>query len=290
MFNRWAMQRICAGAYSNEEFLLKHISEKMSSMGLTSWTLVFLIIWLSAGLYLAGSEAWTEDFRVMNNLHTREWLFSGKSGSGLLKMWFMILCAAMGVLGINLVFCSWSKIYRIMRVRFNGARMFMLIVHALFGFVALGHLGGMMLGFELNNIRAGEGERYRFEGGYEFEVLNINYVGEPEALLKSRREITEGELDYRQSYAEVLLRKNGREVARDRVYLLRPLNHGHVYITLRTFIPYGNKGRDLTEDIEPGAMFTVSGNPVLKAFLAIYPLMITGIFIHLIMTWKIRKK
>jgi hypothetical protein len=253
---------------------------------MTMWVLVFLILWIGLGLYLGGAESYTEDFRIMNNMLIRDWLFSEKTGAGFLKTWFVILCASMGLLGINLIFCSWSKVFRVMRAKFNGPKLFMLIVHAVFGFVALGHLGGLMLGFEHNNIRLGEGNRYAFEDGYEVEVKQVYFVGDPRAFLKSRRDITRDDLDYKRSFAEVVLRRNGNEVAHDNVYLLRPLNHRDIHVTLRRFVPSRDfkQGKGKTE--RPRLMFTVSRNPVLKLFLALYPLMIMGIFIHLVMTWK----
>lgn len=261
-------------------------TEKLSSLNLTMWVLVFLILWVGLGLYLAGAESYTEAFREMNNMLIREWLFSEKTGAGFLKIWFVILCAAMGLMGINLIFCSWTKIFRIMMSKFNGPKLFMLIVHVVFGFVALGHLGGLMLGFEHNNIRLGEGNKFAFEDGYEVEVKSVHFVGDPKALTKSRRDITREDLDYKQSCAEVVLRRNGDEVAKDSVYLLRPLNYKDIHVTLRNFVPSGDFKQGGNETGRPRVMFTVSRNPVLKIFLTFYPLMIAGIFIHLVMTWK----
>ncbi len=265
---------------------MSRITEKLSSLGTTVWVLVFLIVWVGLGLHLAGLESYSNDFRTMNNMLTRDWLLSGKTGGGFLKTWFVILCAGMGVLGINLIFCSWSKIYRIIRAKFNGPKFFMLFVHALFGFVALGHLGGLMLGFEHNNIRLGEGESYVFEDKYEVKINGINFVGDPDALFKSRRDIKKEDLDYRQSYANVELKKNGEKVAQGNVYLLRPLSFKDIHVTLSSFVPSHTLKKGGEETIRPGVMFTVSRNPVLKIFLAFYPLMIAGIFIHLVMTWK----
>lgn len=250
------------------------------------WTLVFLIIWLGAGLYLAGEDAYVNDFRFMNSILIRDWLFSEDTGAGYLKTWFLVLCAAMAVMGINLIFCSWSKIFRIMRAKFSGRQLYMLIIHALFGFVALGHLGGLMLGFEYNNIRIGEGKKHRIEESYEIEVTRVNFVGDIRALRKSRREITRDDLDYRQSYVEVTLSKDGKLLENQKVYLLKPMNYRDVHVTLRSFVLPKKMDGEPGPDTKVLAMFTLSKNPVLKPFLALYTVMIAGIFIYLVITWR----
>lgn len=265
---------------------MSKITEKLSSMHITAWTLVFLILWMGIGLYLAGAELYTKDFRVMNNMLIRDWLFSDKTESGFLKIWFVLLCAGMTVIGINLIFCSWTKIFKIMRARFSGNQLFMLIVHAIFGFVALGHLGGLMLGFEYNNIRLGRGDNYSIKEGYEVELKKVHFVGDIKALKKSRRDITRDDLDYRESYAEVSLRRDGKLLETKKLYLLKPMNYQDVHVTLRSFIlPDYLKGEPVS-DTEAWVMFTLSRNPALKVFLIIYPVMIAGIFIYLVITWR----
>ncbi|NLD37727.1 MAG: hypothetical protein GX654_12745 [Desulfatiglans sp.] len=265
---------------------MSRVSEKLSSMYLTVWTLVFLAVWIGLGLYLAGSDAYIKDFRVMNNILVRDWLFSEKSGSGFLKIWFAVLCAVMVVMGINLIFCSWSKIFKIMRARFSRNQLFMLIVHGIFGFVALGHLGGFMLGFEYNDIRLGKGIKHHIKEGYEIEIKDVLFVGNRKALAKSKRDISRDDLDYTKSYVDVSLSRDGELLKEQRLYLLKPMNHKDVHVTLRSFVlPEGFIGEP-APDTEAWAMFTLSRNPALKTFLIIYPVMIAGIFIYLVMTWR----
>ncbi|MBN1905864.1 MAG: hypothetical protein JW927_12280 [Deltaproteobacteria bacterium] len=265
---------------------MNKVSEKLSSMYITAWTMVFLVIWIGLGLYMAGSESYTKDFRMMNDILVRDWLFSEKAGSGVLKIWFAVLCAAMVVMGINLIFCSWSKIFKIMRARFSGSQLFMLIVHGIFGFVALGHLGGLMLGFEYNNLRLGKGISHNIKEGYELEVKDLHFVGDTKALAKSKRDITRDDLDSLNSYVDVSLSRDGKFLKEQRLYLLKPMNHKDVHVTLRSFVlPEGFKGEP-TPDTEAWAMFTLSRNPVLKTFLIIYPVMIAGIFVYLVITWR----
>ena len=250
------------------------------------WILAFLIVWIGIGLYMAGADSFMKDFRMMNNMHLREWLVSERADSGLLKPWFIILCAAMTLMGINLIFCSWSKIYRIMKARFSGRQFYMLIVHALFGFVALGHLGGLLLGFEYNNIRLGAGLTHSVEDGYEVEVKEVHFVGDKKALSKSKRDITRDELNQNESYAEISISKNGEFLKSQKLFLLKPLRYQDVQVTLRSFVTPGNKNGNKNADTGAWVMLTLSRNPVLKMFLTVYPVMIAGIFIYLVLTWR----
>ena len=265
---------------------MKKITEKLASMHLISWTLVSLVLWVGVGLYLAGLDSFTTDFRSMNNMLVRDWLLSDKTGSEHLKLWFVLLCAAMTVLGINLIFCSWHKIFRIMKAKFSRNQLFMLIVHAIFGFVALGHLGGLMLGFEYPNIRLGESQKHSIKEGYQIEVLDMHFAGDVASLKKGRSNITRDDLDYKKSYAEISLTKDGKLLKTGKAYLFAPMNYKDIHVTLSSFIlPQGLKGNP-EPDTAPWGMFTVSRNPALKLFLAVYPVMIAGIFIYLVTTWR----
>jgi hypothetical protein len=265
---------------------LSKVSEKLSSMHVTMWVLVFLLLWMGLGLYMAGEDSYTKEFRMMNDILVRDWLFSNKSGSGFLKIWFVILCTAMTVMGINLIFCSWNKIFKIIRARFSGSQLFMLIVHGIFGFVALGHLGGFMLGFEYNNIRLEKGANYTIKEGYELELKDVHFIGDVKALNKAKRDITHNELNYLESYVDVSISRDGELLNSQRVYLLKPMSYGDVHVTLKSFtLPADFKGEP-GPGTEAWAMFTISRNPALKTFLILYPVMISGIFIYMVMTWR----
>ena len=163
---------------------MNRISEKLASLHYTTWNLVVLLLWLVWGILMDTSESLTKGFNEMNDVLIREWLVSQQADFLILKIWFIGLCLLMTFLGINLIFCSWDKIFRIIRARFNGPKFFMLIVHGIFGLVALCHLGGLMLGYEYNDIRLGEGNKYNFNDGYEIVVAGVTYISDYQVLKK----------------------------------------------------------------------------------------------------------
>jgi hypothetical protein len=131
-----------------------------------------------------------------------------------------------------------------------------------------------------------EGKTYSFEDGYQIEVKSINFVSDYKVLEKTKY-ITKDEFDYRKNYADIVLKKDGKEISSAGVFLLAPLEYKDIQVTLRNFIKSPESDdQQAGAGIKPWLVLTISRNPVLKIFLIIYPLMIAGIFIHLIMTWK----
>jgi hypothetical protein len=269
---------------------MSRASEKLASLQYTTWNLVILLLWLSWGMLMAASDAYVRGFQGMNSVLIRDWFGSQQAGFHILKIWFVGLCLLMTSLCINLIFCSWEKIFKIIRSRFNRPKIFMLIIHAIFGFVALGHLGGLMSGYKYNNIKLGEGSAYSFEDGYRIEVKRVNYISDYKVLDKTKY-ITRDEFDYKKNSAEILLSRNGKELKRGNVCILSPICYRDIQVTLRNFMKSPDSGvmQDAGES-KPWIIVTVSRNPVLKIYLFLYPVMIAGIFIYLILTWQVSGK
>ena len=268
---------------------MKKISDQLSSLHFATWTLVVLLLWFVWGILLAGSETFSKGFYLMNGTIVRHWLTEPDNGFFLLKLWFIGLCVAVAFLGINLVFCSWNKILRFIITRFNGPKVLMLVVHILFGLVALGHFCGFMLGYRHDAVRLSEGQMFRFEDGHEVRITKIHFMDDPSVLKKSKRELTRDEFHHRSNYAEVVLSKQGREICRGRVYMLKPMRSKNIQVTLKRFTPPRARSGDIKGG-KPGVIFVISKNPVSGVFLIIYPLMIVGIGIYLMMTWRLPYK
>lgn len=261
---------------------MNRITERLSSLGFATWTLVVLFLWIVWGLALALNDDFFNGFMKMNTTLARDWLMDSAQGPMLLKVWFVGLCLVMAVMGVNLIFCSWNRILKILRHRFSGATLFMLIVHIIFGLVALGHFGGFMLGYRYDTPLE-KGKSFLFEEKYKLEVTDIHFANDPAVLTKSRREVLRNEFQHENSFAEVALYQDNRLLLAARVALLSPIHYQDIQITLKRFLP---PKKETASDGPSGAMFAISCNPVLKIFLCIYPLMILGIAVHLIMTWR----
>jgi hypothetical protein len=262
---------------------MKPLVDKLSSLSLTTATLIVLLLWLTWGILLNTSEQFYVGFECMNRTLLREWLSSPQTGFALLKFWFVGLCVVMVLLGVNLVFCTWKRIFVLLRVRFTAAKLLMLVVHLLFGLVALGHFGGFMLGFRHEDVRFTEGQSFRTKAGYQVRVEKVNFSDELRVLMKSRRNHSPMDFSFEQNFAEVVLYRDGGKVGQGRIRILDPLRDKHVRVVLKRFaLPA--KGEGLNE--KPDVILTISSIPVLTPFLFLYPLMIAGMTIHLFITWR----
>ena len=265
---------------------MKNISQKLSSLTLTTWTLVVLLLWFIIGILFVRMDSLADEFRLMNGTLVRHWLLSAEDGSNVLKFWFVGLCLVMIVLGVNLVFCSWTKILKIIRIRFSGPKFFMLIVHVLFGLVALGHLGTYMLGYKKAQVRLQEGAKFEFGDGYSVQLVGVHFVDDVEVLKKTRRQLRPGDLSYDDNFAEIAISQNGKEIQRGRIYTMKPMRQKDIHVVLRTFTAPRSQDNQQPGKGKLGVMLSISRNPVLDVFLVLYPIMILGIAIHLVMTWR----
>lgn len=272
------------GPHGHTEHVLSKITEHLSSLNFAAWTLVVLFVWFVWGLVFAADKDFFNGLKQMNSILVRDWLMDPGQGLAYLKIWFVGLCLVMVVMGVNLVFCSWNRILRIMRNRFSGAKLFMLVVHVIFGLVALGHFGGFMLGYKYDDVALKKRGVFSFEQGFDLRVRDVHFMDDPQVLKKSRREIMRDEFHHERNFAEVALFQGGQKLLHDRIYLLKPLRYGNVQITLKQFLP-PDEADEAFKGL-PGVKFAISCNPVLKVFLIIYPMMILGIGIHLSMTWR----
>ena len=122
---------------------MKKVSEQVASMYFTTIILVVLILWFTWGILLAQSNTFEHEFYVMNTTLASDWFLGTQGLSKVLKFWFVGLCVSMAILAINLVFCSWVKILKIIRIKLIMNKLVMLIIHIVFGVVALGHFGSL---------------------------------------------------------------------------------------------------------------------------------------------------
>lgn len=259
--------------------------EKLGSLKFTTWTLVILLLWLTGGVLLNASSRFYQGFELMNSTLLRDWLIAQQDGFALLRIWFVGLCGVMVLLGANLIFCSWIKIFKILRASFSGPKLFMLIVHAIFGLVALGHFSGFMFGYRYEDIKLQEGQIFQTKDGYEIKAEKIHFVDDPRVLLKPYRNRN----DTLRNSAEISIHSDGREVHSGEGRVMSPVVYQDIQITVKGFVhPLSVSSARKDPRMTPYGLFAISKNPTLVPFLVLYPLMIIGIAVHLAMTWRLK--
>jgi hypothetical protein len=254
---------------------LKPLAEQLGSLSLTTITLTILLLWLSGGILFNATPTFFPGFESMNRTLLSEWLRLPQEDL-VLKFWFVGLCLCMGLLGVNLIFCSWRRIFNLLRKNFTAAKALMLFVHFLFGFVALGHFSGFMFGYRYEDIRLAEGQVFQPAPGHGIKVEKIHVGDASRTLGRPRPNPSVFDLNPKRNFAEVSISEERREIRRQEISFLAPLRSGTTQVTLRGF----------TAGSDPKVVLAISNNPTLRFFLTLYPLMIAGMVLHLAITWK----
>ncbi len=265
---------------------MKPVSDRLSSMKLTAAILVLLILWFTWGIFLAGSDTYLSGFKMMNKTLAPAWFKAPEALSPILKIWFSGLCLFMFVLGVNLVFCSWTRMVGILRNRLIRSKIVMLIIHVIFGLVALGHFGSFLLGYRYENVKLNQGQTVSLPDGYALTATNVHFVDDPEVLKKPIRQLGPDQYHPRMNFLEAVLTREGNRVATARIYSLSPLTHKDIQVTLKRFTPPKGAENKKGNIRKPGVVLTISRNPVKVFVFALFPIMIVGIGIYAAMTWK----
>jgi len=267
---------------------MKKPVEQLSSMQFTTGILIVLMFWFAWGILLAESNAFREGFRVMNSFLVPAWFSVPDRLSFLLKSWFVGLCLIMAVLGINLIFCSWTKILKLMRNRQATSRLVMLIIHIVFGLVALAHFGSFVLGYRYENVKLREGESLTLPEGYVATVRKVHFADDPKLLHQRPRDRAPGTFHPKVNFCEMTLTQNGTEAAQGSVFFLRPFVYKDIQVTLKGFSSPKKEQNQSLHPLKPGVRLIISRNPVKMLVFALFPVMIAGIGIYLVMTWRAR--
>jgi hypothetical protein len=268
---------------------MKNISEQLASLYFTTIILIVLMLWFTWGILLSQSNTFGHGFNLMNSTLAPDW-FSRTHGLFLLmKLWFVGLCVVMVVLAINLVFCSWLKILKIIRIKLIMNKLVMLIIHMVFGMVALGHFGSFFLGYRYENIKLQQGQSFALKDGYILNLTNVHFVDNPLVLRKSPKELSPEEYHHDANFSEVTLSRDGKQVTSGQIYFLRPLTYKDIQVTLKRFTTLKGMNGGNYPVRKPGVKLVVSKNPVKALVFVLFPVMIVGIWVYTIMTWGNRK-
>ncbi|OEU68200.1 MAG: hypothetical protein BA867_01945, partial [Desulfobacterales bacterium S5133MH16] len=231
---------------------MKKISEQLASLYFTTIILVILMLWFTWGILLAQSNSFGHGFDVMNSTLAPAWFSPTQGLSLLLKFWFVGLCVVMAVLAINLVFCSWVKILKIIRIKLITHKLVMLIIHVVFGIVALGHFGSFFLGYRYDNVKLKQGQSFALKDGHILIVKDVHFVDNPHVLTKPPKELRSDEYHHDANFSEVTLSRNGNQVTGGRIYFLRPLTYKDIQVTLKRFTPPKGINHSSHEVRKPG--------------------------------------
>jgi len=267
---------------------MKRFFDSLSSMHFTTLILAVLMLWFAWGILLAESDVFRQGFTVMNRSLVPAWFSESRGLPFLLKVWFVGLCSVMVILGVNLVFCSWSKFMKIMRNKQAASRFVMLMIHIVFGLVALGHFGSFLLGYRYENVKLRQNQSFILPEGYAVTVKEIHFEGDMKLLDRHPKNRPPGAFHPETDFCEVVLTENGKPVARGRTYFLRPFVWKNIQVTLKRFTSPKGRGRQHPVPLKPEIRLIISRNPVRLFVFVLFPVMIVGIGVYTVITWRRR--
>lgn len=267
---------------------MKKISELLSSFHYTFWNLIVIFLWFSFACILASYDEFSSGFYLMNKLLVRNWLVSGSKNFFLLKFWFVALCVLVGLLSLNLIFCSWKKIFKFLNIRLNGPKFLMLLAHIIFGLVAVCHFSGFMLGYKHTNVRLRQGQTFLLQNGEKLKVTNIHFIDDPSILHQSNKKLTQNDFHYHLNYVELEINQKHKDIIKGKAFIFKPMRNKNVQVTLKKFSPPLSSNNN--KEAIPGVVISISKNPALNLFLLFYLLMIVVIAMYMLMTWRISNK
>jgi hypothetical protein len=257
--------------------------KRLSSLSLTLWSLGATGLFLVAGMVLAQAPPFARAMAGMNQVLVWDWLWASAGGGaarGLVALWFLGLCGAVGLLVANLAACTWTRLLPRLRA---GARLhswLLLLAHVLMILILLGHLSQMILGFKQEGIRLLPGQARELPGGLHLAVEEVRFVDDPGLLnlpyRRARRAHTTEVIHPRRNLARVVLSRPGGGRARAELRLMEPWSAGSLRLTLSEFFRAGPAASPRV-----GAVLTAVRNPFTGLFFAAY---LAWIAVYLLLT------
>ncbi|RLB79108.1 MAG: hypothetical protein DRH24_13375 [Deltaproteobacteria bacterium] len=105
-------------------------------------------------------------------------------------------------------------------------------------------------------------------------------------LAKPPKELNPDQYYYNANFSEVVLSQNGDQLTSGRIYYLKPLIYKNIQVTLKRFTPPKGINGGNRALLKPGVKLVVSKNPVKPLVFTLFPVMIIGIGVYTIMTWR----
>lgn len=255
-----------------------YIWKRLSSLDLSWWVLIFLILWFALGGLVSSDAMFQEGLSGMNELLVRKWLSRQGLEHPWTLSWFVVLVLLALTLGFNLAACLWNRVRNNTSIR--GLRYWVFIwLHIVFGAVMLLHALETVVGQKYPQQRVQAGEKVALSAGWTLNIEDIVYVNDT-ALLRlkgqdARQAMTRESFDLEANCVHIALNREGKIRKEGRIYMLRPFEHAGYYVVLRGFVA-GPDGI--------GAKIRVVKSPVHTPFLFAYVLLICSFMIWLLLS------
>jgi hypothetical protein len=246
--------------------------KRLSSLVLTLYALIGVVFCLAVGIVLAQVQPYAAAMSRMNQGLLWDWLLAGggwEPGAKALVFWFLALCAAVGVLVLNLCACTWTRLLPRLKNSSCLNYWLLLLSHVLMILILLGHLSQMTLGFKKEGVKLLPGQSQTLPGGLRLTVERVHFVNDPGLLnltyRQGRRAHTVAAFNRAANTVRIALWQGPQQVAGGDLRMLEPLLAGGMRLTLSDFFR-----DDSGEKSRVGAVLVMAYNPLTYVFFTAY--------------------
>lgn len=245
--------------------------QKLSSIKFAFYNLVFLVLLMSAGIYL--SHQYPAEFQEMNDIVLIKWLKFAVADTPVLAVWFILLCLNACLLFVNAFFCT--ALRQLQAAIKSGVmkKWLFFVLHCLFIVVLVCHGLILVVGSKQSNLTLYPNDTIVFEEDYKIAVTDIVFKDDIIILKLDKNEqrsrMTRKNIHRKQNFAQISLYKSSTLIESKKVYMLSPLRHGAVQITVTQFV-----AKQINQQDQVGVTLTITRNYLNMFFFVIYGLMI----------------
>ncbi|MBU0969763.1 MAG: hypothetical protein KKC20_03910 [Proteobacteria bacterium] len=265
--------------------------QRLSSVSLTFYSLVILVLLMGTGVFLNLSHS--HAFTRMNEIPILTWITTTWPTAPALVIWFFLLCLVATILFVNALCCSLDRQLSLARRSARTKNWLFFILHCLFILVLICHGLILVTGEKQGKIGLAPGQSHWF-GPYEILVSEVVFMDDKNILTVPKNEqrqlMTRKNIHIHENYAFLTLLKNKEILASKKVRMLSPLRYRSVQITLIEFVvlepdnPAGSD--DHPSDKALGVIITLTHDFLSRFFFLVYGVMILALAGFTAMTWK----
>lgn len=259
--------------------------QRLSSVSLTFYSLVVLVLLMGTGVFLNLSHK--QAFTQMNEIPIFTWISTTWPTSPALVIWFFLLCLAATILFVNALCCSLDRQLSLARRSGRTKNWLFFILHSLFILVLICHGLILVVGEKQGKIRLTTGQSHSF-GPYEIMVSEVTFMDDKNILTvpknEQRQRMTRKNIHIHENYVQVALLRDKEILALKKVRMLSPLRYRSVQITLIEFVVL--EPDNPRSDNPIGGVLTLTHNFLSEFFFLVYGVMILALAGFTAMTWK----
>jgi hypothetical protein len=237
------------------------------------------------GIILVIFEDYKQAIRLMSEMVVLNFFKASWQDHILLTVWVVTICAASALLFLNTLLCSITRQLKAALQSSTLRRWSFFIIHITFLFVLVCHGLAMVSGNKESSVKLIEGDSYIFMDDLEIKVAKIQFIDNLQIIKlgpKERRKLMTRQAFHREkNYAMITIHKDGKKIADEKVFMLNPLKHSFIQVTLTHFF-YKEKGK--TNPV--GVNLTITRNIFTQFFLYVYMIMIITLIVFVAITWK----